>query len=803
MNRSVFIILFLFISFNILAQNQINAYQYWFNNDFEQAIITTLSPGQSINLQTDIDASELSHGIQIFYVRFKDNNSNWSCPVAQFIYRFSEQNSNPSNNEIVEYQYWFDNDFSNAVNQPVTASQNYLMLTNIDASVLISGVHIFYIRYKDDRGQWSSPVAQFVYKFSEQTSILSNEITRYQYWFDNDFDGALSQTITSSSNLQFTTDINTIGINSGVHIFYIRFQDDRGQWSSTISQFIYKLPITLSSNNKIVAYRYWFDDDFNNTYESLVSPAQTFFMLDEQMDMTQMEKGAYTLYYQFKDSTGFWSVPTIDTIEKISFPIAEFTYTQVETCDSTIISFQNYSIDGDTYFWEFGDGEVSSDSTVSHIYYEPGNYAVTLTVTDTLTYADSTITEIIHVIGSTNSFIFEEICDAYLAPSGAIFTESGIHYDTIPNVMFCDSIIEINLNILESTFAVMNEHACDSFTAPSGQVYYASGQYIDTIPNFIGCDSIIEIQLDLGTTTYASIYEDICDSYYSPAGNIFTESGIYYDTLVNSSLCDSIIEINLNIREPSYAYLTEEVCDVYYSPSGNIYSESGLYYDTIPNAAFCDSIIEINLNILESTFAVMNEHACDSFTAPSGEVYYVSGQYFDTIPNFVGCDSIIEIQLDLTVISNSVTVFNQSLSANQDNAMYQWLDCNADMTEIQGATMQEFFPNVDGNYAVLIRLNECEKISDCYEIYGVLSETVGADDLKVYPNPTEGLIKIELSSIKNNIQISVYDITGRLIKEFSEKDTDYLQFTIDAPKAMYFMRIFADNEAYFKVIVVE
>lgn len=880
MKRLIFIISFLITGFALSAQNQINAYQFWFNNDFDVAITTALAPEQTVNLQTDIDASQLNPGVHVFYIRFKDANGLWSCPQSQFMYRLSSQNASAGENEIVEYQYWFDEDLENAVNQTVAPTQNYQMLTDIDASALNPGVHIFYFRYKDDRGQWSAPIAQFFYKFTEQVSVQNNGITHYQYWFDNDFDDAVSQTIPSTSNLQLISDIDASALSSGVHLFYLRFQDergqwsspvaqfvykmampesgsetneivayqywfdanhseaitesvsvsqnlllatdidagainpgvhifylrfldDRGQWSSTVSQFIYKIPESQSIDNKIIAYRYWFDDDFTDVYEVPVNPVQTFFSLSEEIDMTHMWKGEYRLHYQFKDTMGLWSSPTVDTIEKIALPIAEFTYSRIENCDSTIIDFQNFSMDGDTHYWNFGDGAVSSDSAASHVYYGTGNYLVSLTVTDTILDIDSTMTEIIHIIGSTSSSLIEEVCDMYEAPSGTLFTESGIHYDTIPNYMFCDSIIEIELTVLESTFAETTVHACDSFVAPSGVVYFASGQYFDTITNVAGCDSIIEINLDLGNTTFATLNETICDAYLSPAGNTYTESGVYFDTIQNASLCDSIIEITLNIRESTYGFLSEEVCDEYLSPAGNSYTESGVYFDTIPNAVTCDSIIEIDLTVLETTFSEINVHACDSFVAPSESVYFASGQYFDTIPNVAGCDSIVEINLEVTTIDNTISLLEDGFAANQGAANYQWLDYDIDLMEIEGATGQDFFPDVDGNYAVQISLNDCEKVSECYEIFGLSADNNIADGLKIYPNPTDGLVKIAFSEMKSDVQVSVHDVTGRLIEDFSAHNTDYIEFVIEAPKAVYLLRIFADDGMYSQAIVVE
>ncbi|MFO7878680.1 MAG: hypothetical protein R6V52_01410, partial [Bacteroidales bacterium] len=77
MKRLIFILIFLSVSFALSAQNQINAYQYWFNDDFDAATTTALTPGQTVNLQTDIDASHLTPGVHIFFFRFKDDNGFW------------------------------------------------------------------------------------------------------------------------------------------------------------------------------------------------------------------------------------------------------------------------------------------------------------------------------------------------------------------------------------------------------------------------------------------------------------------------------------------------------------------------------------------------------------------------------------------------------------------------------------------------------------------------------------------------------------------------------------------------------
>lgn len=46
------------------------------------------------------------------------------------------------------------------------------------------------------------------------------------------------------------------------------------------------------------------------------------------------------------------------------------------------ISFTNTSSDADSYMWDFGDGEESTEMNPTHYYKSPGNYTVTLTATN-------------------------------------------------------------------------------------------------------------------------------------------------------------------------------------------------------------------------------------------------------------------------------------------------------------------------------------------------------------------------------------------------------------------------------------
>lgn len=64
-------------------------------------------------------------------------------------------------------------------------------------------------------------------------------------------------------------------------------------------------------------------------------------------------------------------------------------------------------------------------------------------------------------------------------------------------------------------------------------------------------------------------------------------------------------------------------------------------------------------------------------------------------------------------IDTDVTQINSDLYVDQDNAQYQWLDCDNELINIPGETNQLFSPINQGNYAVQVVYNGCTDTSNC------------------------------------------------------------------------------------------
>ncbi len=348
---------------------------------------------------------------------------------------------------IAGYEYWFNNDFANKTRTSVTQTQQLLINELIPTTGLTNGINTFNFRSFDNLGMYSSVLSHFFYKPSALQNNTNPEIVAYEYWLDNDYVNA----VVVNTPVQQLVNINELiamrSLNNGVHQFNIRFKDNMGLWSSVVSNFFYKVPEQIVAQNTITEYRYWFDNDFANAANISLTPNQQINLIDN-LDLTQIPKGDHEINFKFKDTLGLWSVVLTDTIEKIALPIADFSYSAMQYCDSTVVAFTDNSIDGATYFWDFGDGQIDSVANPTHVYYLPNSYQVSLTVADTTLSIDSTMIVPI-VISSFNTYasITETACDSYTAPDGAIYTNSGIKTAIIPNAAGCDSTITIDLTI--------------------------------------------------------------------------------------------------------------------------------------------------------------------------------------------------------------------------------------------------------------------------------------------------------------------------------------------------------------------
>ena len=235
---------------------------------------------------------------------------------------------------------------------------------------------------------------------------------------------------------------------------------------------------------------------------------------------------------------------------------------------------------------------------------------------------------------------------------------------------------------------------------------------------------------------------------------------------------------------------------------GNTYTSStNTPTFTIPGGEFfgCDSVVTLNFNYNPLTSTDV-QTACNSFTWINGNTYTSSiNTPTFTIPGGAasGCDSVVTLNLTITTIDNTTSINNDTISANQTGALYRWLNCDSSNAVIAGATNQIFIPTTTGNYAVEITAGACVDTSACVNIIITAIEELTNAGIKIYPNPIDDKIVIELSNTSSTKKVSIVSIEGKLV--YSNAAINSNQLTIDAAawsKGVYVVNIITDEGKY-------
>lgn len=379
----------------------------------------------------------------------------------------------------------------------------------------------------------------------------------------------------------------------------------------------------------------------------------------------------------------------------------------------------------------------------------------------------------------TTDTITPTACNSYLSPDGNTYTTSGVYTDTIPNSAGCDSIITINLTVNSPSSSAISPSVCAaSYTAPSGAVYTSSGMYMDTIPNTTGCDSVITINLSMNLPSSDSIAPVVCGNYTSPSGMNYTASGMYMDTIPNAAGCDSVITINLTVNQPSVATVTASTCTgSYTAPSGAVYTTSGMYMDTIPNATGCDSVITLNLTIGAQTVDSITAAACGSYLSPAGNQYTSSGIYTDTLANVSGCDSLITIDLTINPIPTVTFIVPVNIDTVCSTDAPSTLSGGSPAGGVysgQGVSGGQFDPiNLPlGPTTITYTYTDsagCSaiatgiiQIDDCVGI-GIDAADQPEQIFTVFPNPSTGTFNVVTSADAEVLVVRLFDTQGRVV----------------------------------------
>lgn len=157
------------------------------------------------------------------------------------------------------------------------------------------------------------------------------------------------------------------------------------------------------------------------------------------------------------------------------------------------------------------------------------------------------------------------------------------------------------------------------------------------------------------------------------------------------------------------------------------------------------------------------------------------------------------------VFEATITVNGNILTASPASGRYQWYTCSgAGQDIISGATNSTYTAPTNGRYAVRVTSDGCSNTSDCVEIttVGVHDQETSNQLIKIYPNPTQQYIRVELTpTMQLPTTYTLYNLTGAIVQSgFLGSYNSQVNF--DLPSGTYLMQFSSKNDTYTKKIII-
>jgi len=488
---------------------------------------------------------------------------------------------------------------------------------------------------------------------------------------------------------------------------------------------------------------------------------------------------------------------------------ATYTLTNAEGCDSVVtldltINSSNTGTDlitaCDSYTW------------IDGLTYTASNNTATYTLTNA-SGCDSVVTLDLTINSSNTGTDVITACDSYTWIDGNTYTasnNSATH--TLTNINGCDSVVTLDLTINSSNTGTDVITACDSYTWIDGNTYTASNNTATyTLTNAAGCDSVVTLNLTINSSNTGTDVITACDSYTWIDGNTYTasnNSATY--TLTNAAGCDSVVTLNLTINSSNTGTDVITACDSYTWIDGNTYtaSNNSATY-TLTNAAGCDSVVTLNLTINSSNTGTDVITACDSYTWIDGNTYTASNNSATyTLTNVAGCDSVVTLDLTIESIDATVTLSGLTISALPGYDSYQWYECTANgLVVLNNETNDSIVITANGDYTVVINNNNCSDTSDCVTITNIGFRENNQVSFRLFPNPTQGMVKIERNNSISPIgiyQLQLVDSHGKMIQNSQVNFQDgFIVINLDNyPAGVYQLTLMNQHEVFYDKVTL-
>ncbi|MGB1318268.1 MAG: T9SS type A sorting domain-containing protein, partial [Flavobacteriales bacterium] len=116
-----------------------------------------------------------------------------------------------------------------------------------------------------------------------------------------------------------------------------------------------------------------------------------------------------------------------------------------------------------------------------------------------------------------------------------------------------------------------------------------------------------------------------------------------------------------------------------------------------------------------------------------------------------------------------------ALEATAGFDTYQWY---LDGAELTGETNASISPSASGDYTVEVSEGACSETSAAYNYTMVGIQESANRSVRIYPNPTNSLVYLDLNEFEGTATVIVYDMSGRVVFN-GQRNANAGQFQID------------------------
>ncbi len=277
-----------------------------------------------------------------------------------------------------------------------------------------------------------------------------------------------------------------------------------------------------------------------------------------------------------------------------------------------------------------------------------------------------------------------------------------------------------------------------------------------------------------------------------------------------TDFCTGSVDGVLDTPLPITTLGTTVVTWTYDDGRGNMISQTQniIIHDTVPPVPNIAGLPDINHNCIVSdlTAPEASDNCTGIITGTHDAVLPIQNQgttvitwtYDDGNGNqFMQTQNVIINPAFDSVVLDNLTL---TLTAYENNATYQWLDCDNNYSPIANATAQSFTVTENGNYAVEITSGNCVDTSNCFIVADLGLNEMASPLFNVYPNPTEGQISISATKESLPYNVIIRSIDGKIVDSINNLSKTTENTDIKGNKGLYIIELHHSNRiSYYKV----